>query len=181
MAKTLLLLQERGLDNYDLLKEKTVEASANFSAKSVRIKEIESRLKDISELQRQIGNYGKYRDTYAEYLRMKKIPLTKFQKLRNIRHPADDFYEKNRAGIALYKAAKNYFDEHGFVGDKKLPTINMLKKEYAILDKEKRGLYSGYKEHREEMIAMKMAKQNVDKIFSEPKKPVKNRGYELSL
>ena len=181
MAKTLLFLQERGLDDYDLLTAKTNEVSAGFSVKATRIKEIESRLKDISELQRHIGAYSKHRETYAEYLRLKKIPLTSFQKLKKIAHPSDEFYEKNYQGIALYKASKKFFGEQGYVGDKKLPTINMLKKEYAVLDKEKRGLYLGYKEHREEMVALKMAKQNVDRIFAEPKAPIKNRGHERGL
>ena len=58
----------------------------------------------------------------------------------------------------------------------------MLKKEYAILDKEKRALYAGHKEHRQEMVALKMAKQNVDRILAPTEPPkVRSRSYELSF
>jgi hypothetical protein len=42
-----------------------------------------------------------------------------------------------------------------------------LKKEYAMLSVEKKNLSSGYKAEREEMIALLMAKQNVDRIFGD--------------
>jgi len=181
-ARTLFFLQERGIKSYDALVAKDNEVESRYSAKMNRIREIESRLKGITELQRQIGNYSKHRETYVEYLRLKKTELTSFQKLRKVTHPADEFHENNYSGIALYKASKKYFDEQGYDKNKKLPTIAMLKKEYAILEKEKRQLYSGCKEHRQEMVALKMAKQNVDRILApiEPPK-VKSRAHELSL
>ena len=140
-----------------------------------------SRFYHINELQRQIGNYNKHRETFIEYLQLKKIPLTPKQKRKNITHPAEDFYEKNRASISLYRATKNYFDERGDLKDKKLSTIKMLQQEYAILEKEKRQLYSGYKQHREEMLDLKMMKQNVDMIFAPPKTKAKNLSDEHSL
>lgn len=83
-AKTLLFLQKCALDNYDAFVTKGRKVSSSYGAKETRIKEIEPHQKEISELQRQIGNYSKHRDAYIEYLRLKKIPLTKFQKLRKI-------------------------------------------------------------------------------------------------
>ena len=76
--------------------------------------------------------------------------------------------------------AKKYFDSNGYGKNKKLPTINSLKQEYAILDAEKRKLYSGYKAAREEMIALQMAKQNVDIILGEPRHTEKSRRHEAS-
>ena len=50
---------------------------------------------------------------------------------------------------------------------KKIPTIQSLKEEYAILDKEKRGLYNGYGKQRDDVIALKLARQNVDMFLDE--------------
>ena len=72
------------------------------------------------------------------------------------------FYEEHRADIALHKAAKKYFDGLGL---KKLPTINSLKQEYATLAAEQKKLNAGYKDAREEMVSLLMAKQNVDRIL----------------
>jgi len=52
--------------------------------------------------------------------------------------------------------------------------------EYAILDAEKRKLYSGYKAAREEMITLQMAKQNVDIILGEPRQTEKSQRHEAT-
>ena len=57
----------------------------------------------------------------------------------------------------------------------------MLNAEYAKLEKEKRLLYGGYKEHRGEMIDLKMAKQIVDMFLGEPRQQALRRSREHSL
>ena len=96
-------------------------------------------------------------------------------------HPAVAYYETHRADIVLCEAAKKYFNEQSNGKNNKLPSINMLKAEYAKLEKEKRQLYCGYKEQRGEMIDLKMAKQNVDIFFGEPRQPALKRSREHSL
>jgi len=162
MARTLVWLQERGIDSRDLLNEKTSMATQTFNASQSRIKEIESRQKEISELQRHIGAYGKTKEAYAQYKRLKKHQPTAWEKFRKTEHPAVAYYEACRADITLHEAAKRYFDEHGFGKNKKIPAMQTLKTEYAKLDAEKCKLYAEYKPAREEMIALKTAKQNVD-------------------
>jgi hypothetical protein len=153
-ARTLIFLQERGLADYDLLVEKTETASKNFNEKSDRQKEIDVRLKEISELQKHIGVYGKTREVYKQY---RSLPTAKKR---------EDFFEEHRADITLHLAAKKYFDSLGL---KKLPPMDALRKEYAVLSSEQKKLSSGYRAEREEMIALLMAKQNVDRVlFSEP-------------
>ena len=178
MSKTLLFLKEKGLDNYDALVDKTAAVSSSYHAQLNRIKEIESRQKEIAELQRQIGTYGKTRDIYRMYRDMKKQPRTTLQKFNNATHPADGFYETNRAAIALHEAAKRHFDS---LGIKKLPKVSDLKKEYAVLENEKRKLYSGYKDMREEMQTLQMAKHNADIILNSPRSAAKIRNNDPSL
>ncbi len=161
-AKTLIFLQERGLDDYDLLTEKTVAITKKFNGVSNSIKAIESRQKEIADLQKQIGAYSKTKDIYAAYKNLK------FSK---------KFYAENESAIIICKAAKKYFDEHGYGKDKKLPTIKMLQTEYATLAADVKKIYAEYKANREEMIALKMAKQNVDMILGEPRQTSKSHEY----
>ena len=155
-ARTLIYLQEQGIDSYDELREKSDAAFSNFHQLSSRLKEIETRQKDISELQKQIGYYGKTRDTYAQYR------ASKWDK---------GFYEINRTDITLHKAAKEYFDG---LGIKKLPSINQLKQEWATLETERRKLYSGYKVAKENYTSLGTAKANVDTILFGPRQQQKS-------
>jgi len=146
-AKTLIFLQERGLDDYGKLVEATRSATQMFNTMSGRVNEIKARQKDIAELQKHIGAYRKTRDVYARY-----------RQAKNKRK----FYAENESAIVRHKAAKEYFNELNL---KKLPAMKSLQQEYAILEAEKRKLYSGYKSAREEMIALLTAKQTADTLL----------------
>jgi hypothetical protein len=180
MAKTLLLLQDWGIDDYDSLVEKGNAVSRSFGRRSGRIKEIQSRQNEISDLQKHIGSYSKTKDVFVEYNRLKKVKPSTFSKLTNAKSPAQIFYEENESAIKRCRAAKEYFDEQGYGGatGKKLPTIKSLQAEYAKLEAEKKSLWSGHKAERSEMIALKLAKQNVDMFLGEPKQ--KSKAHERS-
>jgi hypothetical protein len=145
-AHTLIFLQEQGIDSYDDLVKKSSSASDDFTALTAQIRDKESKLKDIAELQKQIGTYGKTRDVYAKY------KASKWSR---------DFYDEHTTEIILHRAAKKYFDEQGFKG--KLPSINSLKQEYATLAAEKKTLYGDYHKlkdtSRELTIALGNARQ----------------------
>lgn len=147
-GRTLIWLEENGIDSYDNLCEKAAAASKNFHERSDKLKEIETRQKHITELQKQIGYYGKSGNVYAAYKR------SGWDK---------DLFEANRADITLHKAAKKYFEGQGFKG--KLPSINSLKQEWATLDAERRKLYVGYKEVKEKHSSLGTAKANADRML----------------
>jgi hypothetical protein len=146
-AKTLLFLKENGINSYDDLVRKAAVASAEFSVLSDKIKGIDTRLKEISELQKYIGQYGKTREIYAKY------KASGWDK---------GFYEENRADITLHRAAKKYFDGLGL---KKFPKMDELKQEYAMLTAEKKKLYSGYRAKKETMRELVTAKSNCAKLL----------------
>ena len=173
-ARTLIFLQERGLTEYAMLERKTNLATRDFNANSDRRKEIDARMKEIAELQKHIGTYSKTKDIFAEYSRLKKQRPTAFEKLRGGASPAEKFYVENESAIISCRSAKKFFDESGFDKDKKMPRMDSLKKEYAMLVAEQKKLYSGYKAAREEMVALLMAKQNVDRILNGTPAAVKN-------
>jgi len=147
MSKTLMYLKEQGIESYDELAEKSADVSAEFSRVTADIKTIESRQKEIAELQRQIGTYGKTRDTYNAYKR------SGFDQ---------DFYEKNRANIALHEAARKHFDS---LGMKNLPKISKLKQEFAALQAEKKKLYVDYHELKDKSRELLVAKHNAQRIM----------------
>ena len=146
-AKTLLFLQDNGIDSYDDLVKKASSASGGFSDLNKKIKDIDKRLIEISELQKQIGIYSKTRNTFSKY---------KASGWDN------DFYESERTDITLHRAAKKFFDN---LGMKKLPTINNLKQEYASLIAEKKKLYSGYRTAKAKSRELLIAKDNADRIL----------------
>ncbi|MCL1792803.1 MAG: hypothetical protein FWG34_02935 [Oscillospiraceae bacterium] len=79
-------LKNNGIDRYDELVKKSAAVSAEFNERLNKIKAIDTRLGEITELQKYIGQYGKTRETYVLY---KKSGLD------------ENFYESNRADITL--------------------------------------------------------------------------------
>jgi myo-inositol-1-phosphate synthase len=150
-AKTLLYLNENGIDSYDDLVKKSAAASSDFNGRLNRIKEIETRQKEITELQKHMGTYGKTLDVYKEYLNAKN---------------QNKFFEEHRADITLHQAAKKYFDEHGYSKGNKLPSMQSLKQEWAELNSEKKTLYNGYHELKEHGMKLLMAKDNAERLLN---------------
>ena len=157
MAKTLIYLQENGLDDYDALAKATDTSAKKYHGISDKTKANNKRMKEISELQKQIGTYGKTREAYTQY---RKLPPKK----------RDVFYNEHSSEIILCEAAKRYFDS---LGRQKLPSINTLKMEYAALNAENKRLYPEQKRERVKMMELLTAKNNTDRILGESEKFVK--------
>ena len=147
MAQTLIYLQENGLDDYNVLKQKAADASARFNDLSGRIKELEGTLAANAALQKHIVNYSKTRAVYVEY--RKAGYSKKFKAL----HEAD---------ILLHQAAKKHFDSLGL---KKLPTVASLRADYAPALEEKKKAYREYQRSKAEMRELLTAKQHVDRLM----------------
>ena len=67
MSKTLIFLQELGLTDVDSLAEKADAVTKHFNGIADRIKAIEARLGEITDLQKHIGSYHKTLDVYRQY------------------------------------------------------------------------------------------------------------------
>jgi len=148
MAQTLIYLQEKGLDDYSVLKEKTASATARFNELSERLKELETELSGNATMQKHIVNYSKTRQTYIDY---RKAGYSK------------KFKELHEADIIIHQTAKKAFDR---LGVKKLPTVAALRAEYAPLLEEKKHIYKEYREVKTEMRELLTAKTNVDRLFN---------------
>ncbi|MDR2088531.1 MAG: relaxase/mobilization nuclease domain-containing protein [Clostridiales Family XIII bacterium] len=151
MAKTLIYLQENGLDDYAALKEKAAAASARFNSLSDKIKELDAKLDANATLQKHIVTYSKTRQIYVEYRK------AGYSKAFRAAHEAD---------ILLHQTAKKAFDELGYGKGKKLPTVAILRAEYAPALEEKKKAYAEYRGARDEMRELLTAKTNVDRLLN---------------
>jgi hypothetical protein len=158
MSKTLIYLKEVGLDSYEDLVTAAADASAQHRGTGEELRVIESRLAEISELQKQIKVYGKTRDTYAKY---------------KASGCDENFYETNRADIALHEAARRYFDKCGYGKNNPLPRMSELKQEYAKLSAGKGKLYAARKHARKKMVELQTALSNVNQILGKTTQPSK--------
>ena len=158
MAKTVMYLQENGLTDLGELEKVCDAAVQRFNSLADQTKTVSARMKYISELQRHIGTYSKTREIYAQY---RKLTGRK----------RDKFYEQHTSEITSCQAAKRYFDSLGL---KKLPSMQSLKQEYAMLQAENKKRYPEYKQAREKMIELLTAKNNVERILGVTEKE-KNR------
>ena len=158
MARTVIYLQENGLTDLGELERACDAAVQKFNDLGDQMKVAERRMKDISELQRQIGTYGKTQAIYEQY---RKLTGRKKEK----------FYEQHSSEITACQAAKQYFNSLGL---KKLPSMQSLKQEYAVLQAEKKKRYPEYRQAKEKMIELLTAKNNVERILGATEKE-KNR------
>ena len=149
MAKTLLYLQEHDLTDLESLRQQCDEAAARFHSLADKSKDNYERMKEITELQKHIGDYMKTREIYAEY---RKLPPKKQSK----------FYEQHNGQIDACRAAKQFFDSLGL---EKLPRFEKLKQEYASLNAENKQIYPQYREAREKMMELLTAQNNVNRIL----------------
>ena len=123
------------------------QAGAGFDASSRRIKQLEARMAEIAQLKTHIIRYARTREVYAAY--------------KKSRHKKE-FRAAHAEEIAQHEAAKKAFDA---LGGKPIPKVAQLSKEYAALLAEKQAEYEKYKTLRQEMITIRTAKQNVDRIL----------------
>lgn len=149
MAKTMNYLREYGLLVYPDLEAACDAAVQKYHSLSDHTKANSARMREIAELQRHIGTYGKTREVYTQY---RKLPPKKQEK----------FYAKHASAIISCEAAKRFFDGLGL---KKLPSMQSLKQEYAALEAENRKLYPDQKKARAEMMELLTAKHNTSRIL----------------
>lgn len=152
VARTVILLKEKGLDNYDDLVAYTENLSSRFSELSDSIKVAEKRMIEVQALQKHIKNYHDTRQIYVEY---RKSGYSK------------KFFEEHRQEITLHQAAKKAFDE---LQVSKLPSRQSLYEEFHRLAVQKKQDYAEYRQVRKEREELLIAKQTVETILNIDKK-----------
>ena len=151
MAKTLLYLQERGIKSRAELTSRTDAASEKLSALNERIKEIDARIAEITELRGHIVTYAKTRKTFDEY------KASRYSR---------KFFDAHADEIEQHRAAKRYFNAHGI---EKLPKIKTLNAEFDTLVAEKRVAYAEYRAIRDEQRELLVHRHNVEMFLGKEK------------
>ena len=149
MAQTLILLEEKGLTDEDALNQRIAELETKYHDALAVVKDLEGRMKANKELRYHV----------AAYTSTKSVA----QQLKAAKRPAA-FEEQHRAELTAYRAAAAYFKANDIT---KLPSPKKLEAEYAQLASEKAKFYEQYKETKEELLKLKIAKQNVASFFRE--------------
>ncbi len=147
VAAALLFLQEHDIRDLDSLNAITADKTQRYHQTADSIKDIDKRLREISELEKQIISFVKTRETFEKY--------------KSARY-SKKFFEEHREEITMHRAAKAYFTQHNL---KKLPRINDLKNEYRQLVAEKKNLYKQYHPAKDEMMQYQIAKRNIEQIL----------------
>ena len=149
MAQVLRFLQEQGIDDYTVLKERTEQASVEFDRLLVTIKQLEQQLNETSALKKHIINYAKTRMIYQQY--------------RKAGYSKRFFEDHRKAPIRISIAAKQAFSQL----DGKIPRVKELNERYTEILVEKKKLYAKYRElkerTREYQIASKVAAMILEK------------------
>ena len=151
MAKTLLYLQEHGIKGREELSIRAATASEKLSALNDRIKKIDARIAEITELRGQIVAYAKTREVFAEY------KASRYSR---------KFFDAHADEIEQHRAAKRYFNAHDI---EKLPKIKTLNAEFDTLVAEKRKAYAEYRAIRDEQRELLVHRHNVEIFLGKEK------------
>ena len=157
MAQTLILLEEKGLTDEDVLNQRIAELENKYHDSLAVVKDLEGRMKFNKELRYQVAAYTSTKNI-AQQLKAAKQPTT--------------FEEQHRAELTAHRAAAAYFKANDIT---KLPSPKKLEAEYAQLASEKAKFYEQYKEAKEELLKLKTAKQNVASFFREEEQTQQER------
>ena len=149
-AQTLLFLQENNIADIESLEQIVSRARNELDTVNNKISAADTRLKEISALQKNIGTYSKNREIYSQFLRTKRNK---------------DFYAKNQNAIQSCEAAKEFFNKLGL---KKIPTFKELQEEYASLVGEKQKGILQRDQLKKQFTDLLSAQKNVQAILGLP-------------
>lgn len=146
-ARTVCLLRERGIDNYEELKALTEKLSGRFNELSDEMRKSEKRMVEIGALLKHINNYSRTRKVYEAY---RKSGYSR------------KFFEEHREEIQIHKAAKQAFDQ---LPERKVPSRQALNEEFHRCLSEKKKAYTEYRQVKKEMQEYLTAKRTVENIL----------------
>lgn len=147
LANTLNFISEHGVTDYDDLAAQAESATVRANELMASIRAAETRMTEIKVLETHIINYLKTKEVYVAY---------------RASGYSREFAAAHEPELSLRKAAKSAFDE---LGVQKLPTIKMLRSEYAELIEQKKQAYRQYRQTRDEMRDLVRTKANVEMIL----------------
>ena len=148
-ARTLNYLTENNLLQYADLEKKVEDVHSSYSRTGEDLKAVETRLRTVQPLIKNIGNYQKLKPVWDAYMKAKDKPT---------------FRAKHEAELVIFEAAKTTL--LAMQGDKKLPSLKTLQAEQAQLFEEQERLYAERNRLKKEAKQIETIKSNVDSFLA---------------
>lgn len=148
-AKTLNFLTEHGLTSYAELEAKVADIQSSYASTGEALKQVETRLRVIQPLIKNIRNYQKLKPVYDAYQKSKD---------------RSQFRSQHEAELVIFEAARSTL--LAIQGDGKLPSLKSLQTEQEQLSQEQQRLYEERTSLKKQEKQITTIKANVDSYIS---------------
>lgn len=146
LAEQIQYLQDNNIMSAEQLDETVNSVRDEYDNIRIGLKEVESRLKSLTELVKQAEIYRRHRDLYKQYHSLSG-------------NKADMFRIRNYTEIALYEAAEKYLKENV---NGSTVEVGKWKSDIETLTEQKERLYSAMYKKRNEMKLAESVQKSVD-------------------
>ena len=160
-AKTVNFLTEHGISSYEELETKLAALTDTRDRSLASIKETESKIADISLIDKYATTYHKYKPLYEKY---KRSP------------DKEKFLRGHESKIILFEAAARELKRLGAVP---IPSADRVEAELAELAARKDTLYAGYNASKQQLREMETIKQNIDSLLPVQREQEPKRSHEI--
>ena len=154
IAKTLIVIHERGIADYEDLSKRVSEKSKKLKETADKIKSDKKRINELDALIKKLNMYRNLKPIYEEYT--KKNPLLK-----------NSFYSNHKQEIDLFRRLTNELKPH-LTEDNKLPSLKQIEAEKAKLLTDISKLSTQYSDMKSEYSDIATLKKNVDMFLNIP-------------
>ncbi len=154
IAKTLIVIHERGIADYDDLAKRVSDKSKKLKETADKIKSEKKRIKELDTVMKNLNMYRKLKPIYDEYT--KKNPLMK-----------NSFYEKHEQEINLFRRLTSELKPY-LTDNNKLPSVKQIEAEKAKLLTDVSKLSTQYSDMKSEYSDIATLKKNVDMFLNIP-------------
>ena len=148
-ARTLNYLTENNLLQYADLEKKVEDVHSSYDRTGKELKGVESRLREVQPLIKNISNYQRLKPVYDAFQKTKDKP---------------GFKAKHEAELVIFEAARSTL--LAMQGDEKLPSLKTLQAEQQRLLEEQQRLYDERARLKKEARMIDTLKANVDDFLS---------------
>ena len=148
-AKTLNYLTENNLLQYGELEKRVDDIHGSVKRTAAQLKKVETRLREIQPLIKNISNFQKLKPVYESYLNAKD---------------KEGYRQSHEAELIIFEAARTALLAEK--GEGKLPSLRALTAEQKRLQEEQKKLYNERTRLKKEKKEIDIIKQNVDQYLN---------------
>ena len=148
-ARTINYLTENGLLRYADLEAKVEDIHSSYERTGTELITVESRLREVQPLIKNISNYHRLKPVYEAYQRAKDKAA---------------FRSSHEAELVIFEAARSTL--LAIQGDAKLPSLKSLRAEHEQLTQEQQRLYEERANLKRQVNQINNIKVNVDSYLS---------------